>query len=144
MTLCSIALARCRLCITPGCLILLSKLSTLIDALFYNQVINADTVEILLDKLHDGRLIWRKVSPFIKHLRRPQRPVTFPVITARACGYSVFTGYEPAALQVKLRVHFFSKKNPLSMPRATERVYKKHTEHMGQNICPSGPKILPE
>jgi len=30
------------------------------------------------------------------------------------------------------------------MPRATERVYKKHTERMGQNICPSVPKILPE
>jgi hypothetical protein len=30
------------------------------------------------------------------------------------------------------------------MPRATKRVYKKHTERMGQNICPSVPKILPE
>jgi hypothetical protein len=65
-------------------LILLSKLSALIDALFYKQVINADTVEIILDKLHDGRLIWRKVSSFIKHFRLPQRPVTFPVITVQA------------------------------------------------------------
>jgi hypothetical protein len=30
------------------------------------------------------------------------------------------------------------------MPRATERVYKEHTERMGQNICSSVPKILPE
>jgi hypothetical protein len=30
------------------------------------------------------------------------------------------------------------------MPRATERVYKKHTERMGQNICSSVPKMLPE
>ena len=36
----------------------------------------------------------------------------------------------------------FSKKNPLSMPRATERVYKTHTERMGQNIWSSVPNIL--
>jgi hypothetical protein len=30
------------------------------------------------------------------------------------------------------------------MPRATERVYKVHTERMGQNICSSVPKILPK
>jgi hypothetical protein len=30
------------------------------------------------------------------------------------------------------------------MPRATERVYKEHTERMGQNICTSVPKILSE
>jgi hypothetical protein len=30
------------------------------------------------------------------------------------------------------------------MPRATERVYKEHTERMGQIICPSVPKILPK
>ena len=28
------------------------------------------------------------------------------------------------------------------MPRATERVYKEHTERMGQNICPSVLKII--
>ena len=30
------------------------------------------------------------------------------------------------------------------MPRATERVYKAHTERMGQNICPSVLKIIAE
>ena len=30
------------------------------------------------------------------------------------------------------------------MPRATERVYKKHTKRMGQNICPSVLKITAE
>ncbi len=57
----------------------MSKLTALIDARFYKQVINADTVKMLLYELHDGRLIWRKVSPLIKHLRLPQRPVTFPL-----------------------------------------------------------------
>ena len=57
----------------------MSNHSALIDALFYKQVINADTVEILLYELHDGRLIRRKVSLFIKHLRLSQRPVTFPL-----------------------------------------------------------------
>lgn len=30
------------------------------------------------------------------------------------------------------------------MPRATERVYKKHTEHTSQVICPSVLKIIAE
>ena len=30
------------------------------------------------------------------------------------------------------------------MPLATERVYKVHTERMGQNVCPSILKIIPE
>jgi hypothetical protein len=36
-----------------------------------------------------------------------------------------------------------SKKNPLSMPWATERVYKEHTEGSDQNICPSVLKMIP-
>jgi len=78
--LASIAPARCRQLNAPGYLILTGNHSALIDALFYKQVINADTVEILLYELHDGRLIGGKVSPFKKHLRLPQRPVTLPVI----------------------------------------------------------------
>ena len=62
----------------------MSNLPALIDALFYKQVINADTVEILLYELHDGRLIWSKVSAFIKHLGLPQGPVTFTFITVHA------------------------------------------------------------
>ncbi len=68
----------------------MSNLAALIDALIYKQIINADTVEILLYELHNGRLIGSKVSPFIKHLRLPQRPVTFPVITVYTLSFSVF------------------------------------------------------
>ena len=36
------------------------------------------------------------------------------------------------------------KKNPFQHASGNRRVYKEHTERMGQNICSSVPKILPE
>jgi hypothetical protein len=76
--------------IAPGGLILMSNYSALVDALSDKQIIIADTVEILLYELHDGRLIGSKVSLFIKHLYLPQHPVAFAGIAVHTRSYRVF------------------------------------------------------
>ena len=64
----------------------MSNIPALVDARLYQQIIDADTVKILLDELHDRRLIGREVSIFKVHLRLSQRSVTLPGVAGHRLG----------------------------------------------------------